>query len=954
VQELLTLTVSGAITGAIFSLFACGLTLSYTATGIFNFSYGAIAYCSALLYYELHVGLDWPIVPAAVMCLVVLPVVLGVVLNLAVFRPLARATPEAKIMATIGLLLALPSLARWIVDQLRNTFDFDIPDYRQVFQPVGIGPVPKKRWNLPGDIAFESDQLIVLIASVVVAIALWYLMRRTTLGLQMRAVVDRAPLAEMRGVDEGRTSYTAWIVGMFLACLAGVIGAPLLPQLDANIFTLFIFIAAAATVLGGLRSIPLAFLGGIVLGILRSLVAGSVWGVFDFADNIQGFENAIPFVVLLLGMVVIGRDRSRRGGTAAEAVPPASFTDDLTPARRWAPWVVWSAFLVVYIVFLADDTYLGTMVNGLALAMVFLSFTVVTGMGGMVSLAQTAFVTASGLTVGVLAVRYDWPLFFAVLGGIAVAVVLGVVVAIPALRLGGLPLALATLALAFAGDQVLFQWNWFRNSQSGWRLPRPDIGPLDLNNDQTLALVLLVQVAAIVLMINLLQRSLSGRQIVAVRTSEPASATSGISVVNSKVQLFALSAAIAALGGFWLATYNKSATNAAFTTPRGLFWLASVVLFGIRRPGGAVIAGIVSALTVKIVASGIHVDWFGFLEWIDWDGFASPDIPNILFGIGAIQLARQPDGILAITTAQNQRARQRRAAKRAARVGAGVVVPEVSHLDRVISAEEAADAAAVERRSDDLVRAGVVAAPPVDVASAAGVDDPEAVLVLRDVSSGYGPVKVLYNINLALRRGTITAVVGANGAGKTTLCLTCAGLVPVTAGTMTLHGGDITTTRGFRRARQGLVLAPEQRGIFPGLSVQENLQLWVPDPGARAEAYDRFPQLRERRALPAGSLSGGEQQMLTLAPLLVKPPEVLIVDEPSLGLGPLIVERILGVFGELRDRGVALLLVEEKARDVLQVADEVAFLELGRIGWIGARADVDEERLAAAYLGAHT
>jgi ABC-type branched-subunit amino acid transport system ATPase component len=166
-----------------------------------------------------------------------------------------------------------------------------------------------------------------------------------------------------------------------------------------------------------------------------------------------------------------------------------------------------------------------------------------------------------------------------------------------------------------------------------------------------------------------------------------------------------------------------------------------------------------------------------------------------------------------------------------------------------------------------------------------------------------------------------------------------------------LQGVDVTKQRAHERAKGGVVLAPEARGVFPALSVKENLQMWLPDAADRDRAYERFPILGERRNLPAGSLSGGEQQMLTLVPLLVRPPQVLIADEPSLGLAPLIVDQILQLFIELRDRGVALVLVEEKARGVLEIADTVSFLSLGRLVWSGPKADVDDNLLAQVYLG---
>jgi ABC-type branched-subunit amino acid transport system ATPase component len=135
------------------------------------------------------------------------------------------------------------------------------------------------------------------------------------------------------------------------------------------------------------------------------------------------------------------------------------------------------------------------------------------------------------------------------------------------------------------------------------------------------------------------------------------------------------------------------------------------------------------------------------------------------------------------------------------------------------------------------------------------------------------------------------------------------------------------------------------------LTVWENLSIWLRTNALREAACERFPLLNERRSTQAGNLSGGEQQMLALAPLLSAPPAVLIVDEPSLGLAPLIVAEVMKILTELRDRGVAVLLVEEKARDVLEIADFVAFLELGRVKWSGPRVELDDGLLAAAYFG---
>jgi ABC-type branched-subunit amino acid transport system ATPase component len=171
-------------------------------------------------------------------------------------------------------------------------------------------------------------------------------------------------------------------------------------------------------------------------------------------------------------------------------------------------------------------------------------------------------------------------------------------------------------------------------------------------------------------------------------------------------------------------------------------------------------------------------------------------------------------------------------------------------------------------------------------------------------------------------------------------------------GRVILGGDDITHLPPHLRVDRGLMAAPESRGVFPSLSVDDNLSLLLPRGQDREAVYQRFPMLSKRRKQPAGSLSGGEQQTLTIAPLLVSPPTILIADEPTLGLAPAIAAEVLGLCCELRDKGVTLLLVEEKANAVLQIADQVAVLELGKVMWTGAASALEREELYAQYVGA--
>jgi ABC-type branched-subunit amino acid transport system ATPase component/branched-subunit amino acid ABC-type transport system permease component len=901
VEKFLNLTVTGGVSGALYSLIACSLVLTYTASGVFNLAYGAVAYLSAFAYLELTAGLGWPVGVAAIVVICGFAPALGWALNRLIFRRLAGAADGPKIMAAVGLLVALPALGRWIVERLVDDLDWRIPRGDQIFSMPGLGPSPAKVFHLPAGVALNSDQLIVFVVAALVAVGLWALLRHTRLGLSMRAHVDAPVLAGYRGVDGERTQAITWMLSSALAALAGVIGSPILNSLDANTYNLVLFVSVAAAVLGGLRSVPLAFAGGIVLGVAQNWVLSYA----TFAKSIVGFNSSVPSVLMLGGLLWMGRGRLRRAGSAADAAAPADPLADLPRWRRALPWTVAGGALVIYVLVVADAFWVGLVTRGLALGLVMMSFTIVTGLGGMVSLAQASFVTASGLTLGYLLDR-GVPAEVAILLAVGASVVLGVLCALPALRLDGLALALATLALAFLGDRVLFAWDSLRNGSSGWRVSRLALGPIDLADDRTMAMFLLALLLLVAVGIGNVQRSASGRAMAAVRSSEPAASTVGVSTAATKLRFFALSAAVAGLGGVMLAMFNQGVTNTTTRAETGLLWLATVVLIGVRRPAGAIIAGLAAVVSPQIWQE---------LSLGGWTGHQSSFFPAILFGLGAVSLAKNPEGMIAVTSLQN-------AARRARR-------------QRTLLAATA---------QDDAGAPGTAATP--------GVADPEgATLVVTDVRAGYGAVSVIRGLELAVRPGTITALVGANGAGKSTLCAVIAGGLPATSGAVVLDGRELTRASAPARARQGLVLAPESRGVFRGLDVDENLRVWLRDRHELDALYQRFPTLAARRSVLAGNLSGGEQQLLALAPLLIRPPRVLVADEPTLGLAPLVVRDVLDVLVELRDAGVAVLLAEEKARALIGVADTVAFMQLGRIVWSGSAADVDDAVLTSAYLG---
>ena len=240
-----------------------------------------------------------------------------------------------------------------------------------------------------------------------------------------------------------------------------------------------------------------------------------------------------------------------------------------------------------------------------------------------------------------------------------------------------------------------------------------------------------------------------------------------------------------------------------------------------------------------------------------------------------------------------------------------------------------------------------------------GADGPVTVTVpaleMRGVRAGYGTIDVLHGFDLVVAPGEVVALLGPNGAGKSTALGVVAGLVPATAGDVALAGRVVNGVAPDVLARLGLCLVPEGRGVFPNLSVRENLWMdshrGIPWRHAEEIAYSHFPWLGERRTQLAGSLSGGEQQMLAMARALATDPAVLLLDELSMGLAPIVVGELYEIVAGLAADGVSILVVEQFARAVLGMADRAAIVLHGRVTTVGTPADIEAE-LTTAYLGA--
>jgi branched-chain amino acid transport system ATP-binding protein len=232
-------------------------------------------------------------------------------------------------------------------------------------------------------------------------------------------------------------------------------------------------------------------------------------------------------------------------------------------------------------------------------------------------------------------------------------------------------------------------------------------------------------------------------------------------------------------------------------------------------------------------------------------------------------------------------------------------------------------------------------------------------LELTSVDAGYDGFQALFGVSLEVRRGEAVAVIGPNGAGKTTLMRAISGLIRPTRGTIAMDGADLLSVPAHRIVARGIAHVPENRRLFPQMTIEDNLRMGSYTPSARKKfrerldfVYELFPRLKERRRQLAGTMSGGEQQMCAIGRALMSEPQLLLLDEPSAGLAPVIVQQVFALVERIRSSGLTVLIVEQNVRQVLHIVDRAYLLEAGTIRASGAAAELlDSEIIHAAYLG---
>jgi branched-chain amino acid transport system permease protein len=461
------------------------------------------------------------------------------------------------------------------------------------------------------------------------------------------------------------------------AGLAGVLIAPRFNTLAAADFFTLIVIAVTAAAIGRLVSLPAALLGGLGLGVITALFNTFVPQWSDDITWLRPIQDnltpAIPFVVLFGVLVLVPSIRRTRESSdplsGVDPPPAARIVGARDRRREIAQRLVGTVLLVgiLFVVFTrADAAWLFLVTQAVVLSIVYLSITVITGFAGQISLCQGAFAAIGAFTVFQLADRYDISVLAGALVGAMIAAAVGALLAVPIRRLSGIWVAIATLAFAFFFDAVLVNLSWVGagDTFSGTPVPRPVIGPWDLEDDKAFLVLAIVVLVVVSLSVIQLREGTVGRTLRALRGSEVAAQSIGISPARARMLAFAISAFIAALGGALLAMHQENVNYGNNFAPfASLFWLLLVVTFGARRVDGAIVAAGSFSLFDALVLKGTIFGWI----------LRSPDrVPGffpvsgkwrfVLFGLGSIQFARNPDGLIEAS----ERRRATRQAKRAA------------------------------------------------------------------------------------------------------------------------------------------------------------------------------------------------------------------------------------------------------------------------------------------------
>ncbi|MEY2475517.1 MAG: hypothetical protein QOG87_832 [Actinomycetota bacterium] len=909
--------IPGLIVGALSSLTALGLVLIYRATRIINFAQanmGAIVATLVVLLVESRGWNYW----LAIVVGVVAAIAIGAWVEKAFISWFAKAPRLIVTVVTIGIAQLLAGatilMQRWFggTDEVATVTRFR--------SPLG-GTLDV------GSLVLTGDHFLAIAAVPLVLVGLVWFFNRTDAGMGIRAAADSPERARLLGIPVEQLSRLTWVIASVMSALgavllAGVNGfqSNVLPGPESLMLPL------AAAVVARFESLAVAFAASLVIGVTQQAIFWSY--------PRSSVVDLVMFVVILIALLARRQASTRVAGEDLGGFVALSEPRPLPPALLHLPEIrairagaLALALLVVVGLPLTFNNSQLTFFSFLAIfVIVAASLVLLAGWGGQVSLGQFAFVGLGAGVTGWLLTTYQASLLVCLVASASTGLAVAVLIGLPALRLRGLHLAAVTLAFAVPAS-TFFLSSQHVPSLTPLRVDPPVLfGRFDLSSARPFYYLCLVFALVALGLARNFRASRIGRAAVGVRDNERMAAALSISATRTKLVTFGMSGALAGLaGGLYVLAYRGVPFN-GFAPVLSLQAFTMVVVGGMASLWGGVLGAVY-----------VYVAQYYLGSWAQLVVTGGGIIAILQFAPGGLAQLSYQLRDLALGPILRRRG-----------LNPNVLFGRTDDVvsSRVSVKERLAARAGRRRRKS-----------PPTVGTARGLID------CQEIEGGYGHLQILFGVDFHVGAGEIFGLLGTNGAGKSTILKVIAGVLDSDRGRVFFDDEDITWMSPADRVRRGVVLVPGGRGVFGSLTVRENLRLagWIvrqEGDGAFVDAmtdrvFELFPILRERLDQRASLLSGGEQQMLTIAQALLCRPRLLMIDELSLGLAPVVVGMLLEVVRSLNDAGITIILVEQSMNIATSIAPRAVFLEKGQVRFTGATTELaaDSELVRAVFLG---
>lgn len=912
--------VLGLSTGGAYALAAVGVVTIFRGSGVLNFAHGAMGMVGTYAFWEVYRGGDgsWAALPSAVFG-IAFGAALGAAVYLLVMRPLRRSVELARLVASLGVLLTLQSIAL-------IRYGATVVSVPALFFTGFI--------RLPERANLSENSLLVLVAVVVLAIAISVLFRRTKLGLSAIALQERPDATGFLGISPTPTGVVVWSLGGALASAAGIVLLPIIGLAPGQL-TLVIFPAFAAALLGRFRNFPVTIGAALAIGVFESVLVLYQWPAT--------IVNAVPFAIIILALVIGGTSIPGRGLTEARL---PRLGDGVIRVKTVG--VVFVASLLSILTL--GIGWSGAFASSAIAAIITLSFVVATGYTGQITLAPFALAGAASLVTAWIS-NLGVTFLVAVSAGVVTAAVGGAIVALPSIRVRGVDLAIATLGFALVIQDTLLNNPSVTGGFNGIPLTAASLFGYSISpflQPQRFAIVCLVLILVTCVGVANLRRGRAGRRFAGVRSNERGAASLGISITSTKIGAFAISGALAGLGGSLLTYGVSNASFGNFGVSLSILALGYAIVGGIGFTSGALFAGVVTA---GGLFSYFLRDYSSLDEWLSLGG-----------GLFVIQvMLLNPDGQVDLL------AKQFRQIVRALKKTAAPALRS-SLFRRLIHSDLDHDAYPAIRDSTQVPAERVLLVERQSRPNGEALTGTS--LTVKGLSVDYGQVRAIDNVHFELLPGSVLGVVGPNGAGKTTLIDAITGFCRTQSGEILLGKTEVGQWSAVKRARNGLGRTFQNLELFVDLTVRENLLAASDrrDTWAFASNFIR-PGSRELSGwidscvdlLGIGSflesavdeLPQGSQRLVAIARAVAIGPKVVCLDEPTAGLNGheriLVSKAIRTIVDEL---SIAALLIEHNVDVVSSVCDRTLALDFGRIIAEGPTQEVlQSDQVRAAYMG---